>query len=367
MHTVRFAAVALVVALTTLLTPAEARGKRTFVYVHDSGDASQVFAYEMRKTGALTALPGSPFQLGEASSECGGQCQTSAYSKRRKVLLTTHRDGVTAWTVAKDGSLTRSGEGALPDSSALGVGVVEVKKRSFAYVATNLGEIHGYEVEKDGSLASLPGFPVARGDDLIGVATAKQILLAINEGSAEVYSFRVGEDGALTDPNSSPSDFSEDAVPYSVHTDSRGRFVVVGVGPHIELRALDRKTGAITPVAGGIRPLAIDGINGPAVSKKGLIAVVPWEVSPSLDDLQLLAFHKRKGALSDVGGVQTLGMAQVAVYVFDLKGRFLVAASHENDEVRTFRVDMKAGTLEPAGNAPAAGNSDSTDIEVIRR
>ncbi len=365
--TLRVLAALLLAAAVSLAVPlSHAAKKRTYVYVHDSDDNGQVFAYLLGKDGALTGLAGSPFTSDEPSTGCGGQCQTMAYSKKRKVLLTTNETGITSWLVGKDGALTEVAGSPFAAPEAIGVAVVETKKRVFVYAARNRGALTGFELRANGMLTLLAGTPFVVGTDLVGAVGTKKSLLLIDEGDRSVYSFAVGADGSLTEAPDSPFDFSPNGFAYSVHTDRKGKFAIVSAGDALEARRLNKKTAQVTPVAAGPLRGAVEGGNGPAVSKKGRISTIPFGQDVSADDLEVFSLNKKTGAFTSLG-VHTLTMPDVSVYVWDLTGKVLICASRENDQVQTFDIDKKTGAPTLLDLAGMIGAGDVTDIEVVKR
>ncbi len=347
-------------ALTAPLV--DAAKKATFVYVHDSADASKVFAYALGPGGGLTELDGSPYTTTDLAVDCRGNCQTMAYSTRRKVLLTANEKGITTWTVGRGGGLTRVG-GPFHAPEAIGITVVNIGKHVYVYAARNPGAITAFELEKDGTLTFLPGFPFAVGTDLIGATSVKRRVMVVDETTRRVYSYAVRRGGSFTEAPDSPYDFSDNGRAHTVQTDSRGRYAIVGGADALELRRLKRN-GHLDPLAAGVTAVETTAENGTAVSRKGLVAVIPVRHETGLDDLEM--FKIGKNTLSKLGATQSTGMPEIDAYVFDATGKVLVAASRENDEVRTFMVD-KAGRITAADTAAATDALNVTDIEVVRR
>src|SRR6476646_2525458 len=65
-----------------------------FLYVHDSGTPTRVFAFGMDSAGQLQPLAGSPFSTGAPGHQCVGQCETIAFSATKKLLFITGETGI---------------------------------------------------------------------------------------------------------------------------------------------------------------------------------------------------------------------------------------------------------------------------------
>ena len=204
----------LVVALALCARSAAAG---TFVYVHDYGIAiaegvNQVFGFSLGKGGALEPLPGSPFVGPDAAASvdnlCAGYCQTMAYARRARLLLTTGPGGVTPWRVAEDGALeVVPGAPFAPEPSLyFGVAAAAAEGATFAYVADYRDDgLYGFRVEDDGSLTPLP-LRLARPD---GRRPARRPSRAARprrpqHDDGTLASFRIEDDGSLLAAPGSP-------------------------------------------------------------------------------------------------------------------------------------------------------------------
>lgn len=254
---------ALAALALVLAAPAAALAKRTLVYVHDRKAGGGIYAFSMSKFGVLAALPGSPFPLVDDGPDeefaCLGSCQTMAYSPKRKTLYTGGPAGVSAWTVAVDGTLVSvPGSPFAPDSGGdfLGTGVVEAGKRVFVYAAAYAdGNVYGWEAAADGSLVELGGSPFASGLDPDGLATRKKFVFVANEGDeftpSSISSYVAATDGTLVPAATSPLVPPNVPFFYNVFPDARGKFLYVDGGvTGIHVFAIDKTTAALAPIAG---------------------------------------------------------------------------------------------------------------------
>lgn len=350
-------------ALALVLLPIAAPSfAATFVYVHSRG-TGEVFGFELAKGGTLTALPGSPFATGGgfAGADCGGHCQTMAYSKRGKALIAGEIDSISSLVVAEDGTLSRApGSPLAMTGDFLGTGVVQHGK--YVYVNDYDGdEVHGFEVAKSGELSAIAGSPwTTGGDSPIGLSAANKVVVSANQLSNNLSSFRVGEGGVLTPAPNSPVTPSGANVVENVDVDSKGRFAYAGdCGfPGIHGFAIAKKTAELIPLAGSPFATASDVCYGVAPTKKGAIAFTRFS------EFQVFARGK-DGALATPAAPVVTGFSDS--HALTKNEKIIVAAEDSTGMVGTFAFDRKTGSITPIDSDSIPGASQAQATVIVKR
>lgn len=357
------------IGLLALALCARAAGAGTFVYVHDYGlqvapGANQVFGFSLAKNGVLEPLAGSPFVSpdGPASGGnfCGGYCQTLAYARRSKLLLTTGPGGVTPWRVAEDGAL-EAVPGApfrVETGRFFGVAAVERKRETFVYLVDWFNDaLYGFRVGDDDSLESLPSVsPVELGDVPIVVVARKRFLAVVNSADGTVSSFRIEDDGSLLAAPGSPLPIGATDA-YTLDLDPAGRHLYTGsiLSSDAFLFAVDPRTGALE--AGAANPADTDlgnaGLGFALRGAGGFVLSIEGE---------LQAFRRAKrGELRLLGEPAPLGFVPLAHGL--ASGRALLAAAN-NLELRVLR--LKAGAVVELDATPLAASNVNAVLVVER-
>ncbi len=229
-------------------TRAVDRGSRTFVYTSDY-TRDTIRGYEMAADGSLSVLPGSPVASGGDGPD--GLAATS------RQLLCIHEVGglIASFAVGKDGALTPA-PGALGDMDTDGAWNLHVDARGRrVYAGDGDGPlVHGFSIDrKTGELRPLKGSPYTAtlGSAGSGANFAKKgpaVLFGVR--SEGIQSATVARNGAI---EPLPDTVETSLTRIQAHGRSPdGKYVVVagdgdqGVGFYTF--ALDKKTGALTPV-----------------------------------------------------------------------------------------------------------------------
>jgi len=332
--------------------------KQQFVYVHDRQDGGGIYAWSMDKHGGITSIAGSPFPLVDPGGICGGNCQTMAYSPKRKTLYTGGPSGVSAWTVNKDGTLTSvPGSPFSPGvgSDFLGTGVVEVGKRVFVYSASfDDGNVYAWEANDDGSLTELAASPFPSGTGPDGLAVRKKFVFVANESDGSLSSFVAGKDGTLVPSPTSP--FFPPNVDFFWNTspDVKGKVLYVDDGANgIRAFAVDKKTAELTQLEGS--PFATDlGGAGVMVSKKFAWSIGFNDPANAFQPFKIV----KKGALESQGIVGNTPIGFVT-FTSDKNAKRMVLAGFdgvatatlEDKEGRLTGLDIEGFLVEPNPNA----------------
>src|SRR5271165_567452 len=224
-YTIRFAAT-IGIGLALLVGSLRAE----FVYVVNAVDYT-ISAYSVSSTGTLTPVPGSPFQ-GDFEP------RYIAVDVLGRFLYVSNVNGfispgtVSAYSIGPTGALK-----AVPGSPFQTTGTepraiaVDFLGR-FVYVANaNLGSegtISAYRIGLDGALTPVVGSPFQTGIEPYSIAVdylSRTVYLGTAGGYNTVWAHHINPDGALTPVVGSP--FSTGGEPLSIAVDVLGRFVYV--------------------------------------------------------------------------------------------------------------------------------------------
>lgn len=336
-----------------------AAAKPVLLYVHDNDSPdNRVFAFQWKNNGTLEPLAGSPFSTGASGSGCQGNCETIAYSARKKLLAVSASGGITVYRVAADGALSVVSGSPF---AASGTGVAFVEKGTHTYLYTtdfSNNQVVGFEAATDGTLTPL-GSPATAGTFPVGISAAKDLVFVANE-FASISAFKVATDGGLTEAPGSPFTPGASFI-LSVQADPGGKLVYAADGGNSALYAFKahKADAALTALAGS--PF-VDPIGDTlAVSKK-------WVVSVPLAGQSVQAFRRNgAGKLTAVGDPQDTGTAKVVGGVFDPTGHFLALMDDFNDQVRTYSVNQQTGHIALVDTeAVDLGQLDGTGMTVAR-
>jgi hypothetical protein len=352
-------------ALALAACPARPAAAATFVYVHDYGVVNQVFGFALSKRGELERLPGSPFEGPDAATspinQCAGNCQTMAYLKDARLLLTAGPGGVTPWRVGEDGALEAVAGAPFGPAPSLyfGVAGVELRDARFAFVADYGGaSLYGFRVLEDGSLEDLAtGFPIGTGGGPLGIVSHKGFVALVNSEDNTVSSFTIAEDGTMAPGPESPVPF-DSTLAFTLNLDGRGRNLYVGdqASPAAFLFRVTPKTGSValredSPVPTGLPNTGL----GFALTKgrRALVFSIGGEVQ---------AFRRQGGKLRSLGPPADLGFVPLAQALSP--NRSLLAAA-DNLELQLLRVRARGRLRLVAGAPLGAGNVNA--VLVVSR
>jgi 6-phosphogluconolactonase (cycloisomerase 2 family) len=218
----------------------------TFLYVGNSGSSNiSVFSIDS-KSGALTPVAGSPFQIGStplniAVTPSGTFLYVTVTGSPGFIEAFSLNQGIPS---VVPGSPFFTGSGPY--------GMVVAPGGGFLYVANKLdNSISEYKINSDGSLTQFPNSPI--GQQFAGPLallidkTAKYMYVA-NQGASNVAGYSIGSDGSLTLLTSSP--FGTGAQPSALAIDPQGKYLFVGnqSSPKVQSFRLDTGSGTLTSV-----------------------------------------------------------------------------------------------------------------------
>lgn len=338
-----------------------AAAKKTLVYVHERGATGQIAAFRLDSRGNLTTLTGSPFAAGDGGG-CGGNCNTLAYSERRKLLFAGGGDGLHVFNVATDGSLSEVSGSPFGAVDFLGVAVVEKGDSTFVYAADDVNEkVRGYAVQENGALVELGSSPLSVAG-VLGAASTKDLVFLTSQGHA-IAAFRAQNDGSLTAAPGSPFELPSGTI-FSLQLDPAGKtlYAAIADSPAVRAFGVNPQDASLTPLVGSpfaTLPLSNQGV---AVGKSRV--VVSSNLGPN-GDLQAMK-RLGTGVLKPLGPVRNSGLAITGGGALDPKGKVFVTASGFNDAVRSFRLNQKTGALNLA-DTDATTLSNPTAVLMVQR
>ncbi len=285
-----------------------------FAYV-SSGHGSGISAYTINmKTGALTAVTGSPF--------AGGNWTGAAFDPSGKFAYFGGGGGIFAFAInARTGALTAvAGSPFATGTGGFQAEVAVDPRGRFAYVANrDTNNVSAFTIDAaSGALTPIAGSPFAAGNGPWGVVvdSTDRFLYVANSFANTISAYNIdATTGALTPLAGSPfSSPNTGAGSFEVVVDPTGKFAFVGTnGPY-----------------GGAYVYAID---------------------------------PRTGALAEVGGEENPATGYVAV---DPSGNFLYDVNSYGNNVYAFTVDAKTGELNPLAASPFAAGNFPSGIAVTR-
>jgi 6-phosphogluconolactonase (cycloisomerase 2 family) len=211
-----------------------------------AADANTIDAFTISAYGVPTALSGSPL-LAETNFSL-------TVDPAGRFLYAADDDppgGVLAFTIDSTGALT-----AVPNSpfaipgqivaNSLPSGIVDTG--AYIYVAlSSTDQIAGFSIASDtGALTSVPGSPFSAGTAPTTILLAGSFLYAINSLDGTISSYSVNaSSGVLTPVSGSPFAISGT----SMATDSFGEYLYIPGPSGIQAFSIDSASGALTPLA----------------------------------------------------------------------------------------------------------------------
>jgi YVTN family beta-propeller protein len=222
----------------------------SYLYVGNSGSNDiSVFSIDA-STGALSAVAGSPFQLGlppinlKLSPSGGTLYVTGAGSPQGYIEVLSVNPGSSSQPFLSFVQLAFAG--------ANPYGLTVSPGGAYLYTAnTGDNSISGFAIATDGTLSLISGFPL--GGNLTSpvallIDNSGKFLFVANQGSSNVGVYAIGSNGGLAPLTNSP--FATGSHPISLATDPTGHFLFVGnqTSPAIESFSLNTSSGTLTPV-----------------------------------------------------------------------------------------------------------------------
>jgi uncharacterized protein (TIGR03437 family) len=339
------------------------------VYVANttSGDIS-AFSVDAG-SGALTAIPGSPFPAGGVNATgigTQGPVGVAVDPMGKFVYVSNGGFGnISAYTVnTVSGALTAIPGSPFAIGSFTELGPLAVDPTGKFLYVTNVSGSFGNIVTLNINVSSgvLTGFPVRPpfidmgATALVVSPTGKFIYATGSLSGVLAYTANAGS-GALTAVPGSP--FPAGIGPTGVTMDPTGKFVYVPnsslcascASGNVSAYTINAGSGALTPIAGSPFPDAGLGPFGAAVDPTGKFLYVSNVLSGSVSAYTINA---NSGALTAVTGSPFPAGSQPEAVAVDPSGKFLYVANYFSNTISAYTINSGSGALTPVPGSPFA-------------
>jgi len=255
-----------------------------------------------------------------------------------------------------------------------------VAQEQFLYSAyADIGQIYGWSIAQDGTLATLSGSPYPApyllGNSFNTFTSPSQamitnpagtLLFVVDQAGEQIDIYQIGSDGGLTamTPVSLPSGFK----PYNLATDGLGTYLyvsnVVGLATSEVAAFTIGSTGTLTAVSGSPFSLPLMQMQGESSDKYMIGTTGGFTGNPAV---YVMSVNQSSGSLTAVPG-SPFGTFDVpyTVAVQPNSGGTLIYAFDANTDagvIEGFQIDLSSGNLGAIAGSPftAAGVGGSFD------
>jgi 6-phosphogluconolactonase len=245
--------------------------------------------------------------------------------------------------------------------------VVEPSNRFLYVLHRDATILSGYAIGPDGGLAALPGSPFlassAGAADLTSLAVdiSGRFLYATDAVAEKVRGYRIdGATGALTTLPASPFALGNNADALSVHPSGRFLYAAAyGGGDGVWAYTIDPSTGALARVAG--TPVgAGDWPRGSAVDPSGRFLYV---ANASSGDLSAYSIAPNGAAIPFIGSAYPAGDSPRHIAITP-SGDFLYVANRGSANISAWALDGTTGELAALADAPFAAGSGADGLTM---
>ncbi len=337
-----------------------------FAYVVNySGHNVSVFGVDST-TGALTAIPASPFATGGTYPIAVAVDPTGRFAY---VSNSNTRD-ISAFTVdAVTGALATAVGSPYTTGSAIPFQIAIDPAGRFAYVGTN-GNLLAYAIDgATGALSALAGSPFAVGTLHLAVTfhPTGEFVYVTNQASGSVSSYRVNAaTGDLSAVAGSPF-ATGGGNPSSIAIDPTGRFAYVTNSSTGSIAAftIEAATGALTPIAGS--PFAAGGcLQSATVDPTGKFVYVADTGCGGAGSVLAYSLDAATGALTPVAGSPfAAGIGAYSVTV-EPTARFAYVTNITVGTVSAYSIHAVTGALTPLAGSPFAAVVGSCAMSLVK-
>jgi 6-phosphogluconolactonase len=336
-------------------------------------------------TGSLTSVPGSPFPVPGAPFSPGSGPQALTADPTGKFLYiannpinTSSADDLPAFAIdASSGALSAvPGSPFTTGSLEAPVTLAVDSTGKFLYVADQDGnQVSGNNISSfsvDSSTGALTSGAPAMCDALLtsGVVTdpVGPFVFASNS-SGSVCSFSINSQGALQLVGS-PINLGSLLITRAVGVDHFGKFVYVLTAPitaalplNIWAFGVSAEAGSLTAVSGS--PFATGGTAGDPPFSIASDPLGRFVYISNFFDISGFSVNSSTGALTLLAGFPIATQVSVGVSAFvDPSGKFLYVANNVNETLSAFAIDPTLGLLTPVPGSPYAAGSSPTGVTV---
>jgi 6-phosphogluconolactonase (cycloisomerase 2 family) len=255
---------------------------------------------------------------------------------------------------ANTGALTTIGSpvpaGSLPKHVAVD------PSGKFAYVGRS-NQVISYRIEENGVLTQTGSLPAPVNTDCVAVDPTAKFVYALGR---DIGMFRIDEATGVLSANGTIA-LSPQAGTSDIKIHPNGRFVYVlnQADESISVFAADNTTGLLTNIPGNLFDVAPSNPNSIAIDPSGRFAFVA-QVAIGSPTLMVFGIDVTSGALTLLGSPGAgRGPTWAAVHP---SGQFLYVANFQDNTISAFAVDGN-GTLTPAGTFVTGGGPISIAID----
>jgi 6-phosphogluconolactonase len=331
-------------------------------------------------TGALTAIVGSPFPAGGVNATgigIQGPVGVAVDPMGKFVYVSNGGFGnISAYTVnAVSGALTAIPGSPFAIGSYTELGPLAVDPTGKFLYVTNVSGSFGSIVTLNINVGSgvLTGFPVRPpfvdvGAAALVVSPTGKFVYAIGPLSGVVLAYTANAgSGALTAVAGSP--FPAGIGPAGVTMDPMGKFVYVpnssqcaSCAPgNVSAYTVNAGSGALTPIAGSPFPDAGLGPSGAAVDPTGKFLYVSNVLSGSVSAYTINA---GSGALTAVSGSPFVAGSQPEAVAVEPSGKFLYVANYFSNTISAYTINTSSGALTPVPGSPFAAGKGPAALAI---
>jgi 6-phosphogluconolactonase (cycloisomerase 2 family) len=340
-----------------------------FAYVTNA--AGSVSAFDINaKTGALVPVAGSPFAAGVLPVSVAVH-PSGRFAYVANSGIPTGAYSVSAYAVnEKTGALTA----ILGSPFATGVQPASVAVNPngrFVYVADaglDVGDISVYAVNATtGALSPVPGSPFAAGHEATSLAVSPNgkfvyvtnNILQFSDETGGVSAFVVNATtGALAPVEGSPFAAGMETFGMAIHPNGRFAYVANALSNDVSVYSINATTGALTPIPGSPFPADFGSISL-ALSPNGRFAYVANDFA---GNVSAFTINTATGALTPIAGSPfATGSTPFSVAVSP-DGQFAYVANQFSNDVSAYAIDATTGALTPVADSPFAAGGSPTSV-----
>ena len=344
-----------------------------YLYTANLGDYS-ISGYSIdASTGALTAIPGSPYagalKASYVAAEPSGKFLYALDNEGGSLGITA--PGIDVYSIdANTGALTVVTGSPFPtDAGALSMTILASGR--FAYTANvNSMSVSAYSLDAvTGAVAPVTGSPFASGSFpfMVATDTAGKFAYAANDGGVWAYAIDANS-GALTAVAGSPFMAGSGSRAISVVPGGGFAYVANNVSNDVSAFAIASGSGALAPIAGspyaaGLSP------TGTATDPSGTFLYVANSNGggvPGASNVSGYRIAAGTGALTAVPGSPFATDFLPVAIAIDRSGKFLYVANGDPpaNNISAFAIDANTGRLTAVAGSPFAAGPNPQSITV---
>jgi surface antigen/6-phosphogluconolactonase (cycloisomerase 2 family) len=374
LHILLFLRVLLLVFVETIISPVFAQ---EFVYSinSDTGDSiTTILGYNINPdTGALTAAPGSPYNISPAAipfSLTANPAGTFAYVP----FYGNEGQGIALFSIdPMTGTLSQLGTNSIPFSTFSNL--VFNPSGNFAYfpTASYLGyAVGGFAINSStGAMTAVPGSPFTLGalfPLLLAADPAGQFLYVLNSitniNSADnIYVFRIDQNtGALTQVPGSPFALAGGDANFIAANPAGGFVYVSDTSGDVSIFAVNSTTGALMQIPGS--PFAISPNSG--VVSVGFTSSGTYVYMLAYNTIYGFKVDAVSGSLTALPGSPFSGVGFATSLTVDPASQFIYVGSGSSSTIFAYKINPSTGALLPVAGSPFPAPGGTTWVTSTR-